>query len=159
MIIIGKLSKKQHDEIEKMLYLYAEHEKRIAILQQEINDAIPSQTSSYVALHVADSPFPNSFQESFYLRKNISDKITEMKRLKEEACILDFIIPLMPEREIIFMSMKYHRKMSKSEIADKMGLTVRWCFEIDKRILTKIYHLYYSIKKRQKKDFRKLDTV
>ena len=126
-----------------MLYDYADAGKIIRRLELQLEqkklESFPQATTSVVLFnHNAGEPV--SRVEMYYTRSDISAILAKIEDVKKEVEIMDNVIAGMSAYDINFMNMKYCKKKTRSEIAKQLGISARWCLELDKRILKKVYY-------------------
>ena len=122
MIYVRKISKRECVEIENRLYRYAEIDKTIAEIEQKINDAIPSQSTSIVLFGVTGGQLICSIQENFYSRKDIYGMVSKIMKLKEEKRVMDKIVCLLSVRETDILVYRYVMNRDYREICRAMKI-------------------------------------
>jgi len=122
VIYVRKISKRECVEIENRLYRYAEIDKTIAEIEQKINDAIPSQSTSIVLFGVTGGQLICSIQENFYSRKDIYGMVSKIMKLKEEKRVMDKIVCLLSVRETDILVYRYVMNRDYREICRAMKI-------------------------------------
>ena len=128
---------------EGMLYDYADADKIIRRLERQLEqkklESFPQVTTSIVIFN-HNSGEPVSKVEMYYTRSDIAATLAKIEKMKKEVEIMNSVMAGMSEYDINFMNIKYCKKKTRPEIAKQLGISVRWCLELDKRILKKVYH-------------------
>ena len=108
-------------------------------LEQKKLESFPQVTTSIVIFN-HNSGEPVSKVEMYYTRSDIAAILAKIEKMKKEVEIMNSVMAGMSEYDINFMNIKYCKKKTRPEIAKQLGISVRWCLELDKRILKKVYH-------------------
>ena len=109
-------------EIENRLYRYAEIDKTIAEIEQKINDAMPSQSTSIVLFGVTGGQLICSIQENFYARKDIYGMVSKIMKLEEEKILMDKIFKKMNAQERQTYKMCFVHNLAAYDVRRVMGI-------------------------------------